>query len=300
MDVRFPMVVGICAAVALTVTRADLGASPAPRDTRVSGSMALVHGGSFQMGTDDGFPYEQPVHSVTIRSFYMDKYPVSVAEFSRFVKSTRFKTEAERLGWSGVFDPVAGEWKKVDRADWRHPDGPKSKADPREPVTQVSYADAQAYAKWAGKRLPTEAEFEFAARGGLTGKVYAWGDEIRPGGKHRANIWQGVFPEKNLNTDGFMTRSPAGAFPPNRLGLYDMAGNIWHWCADWFDADYYGVSPKSNPRGPARGTERVLRGGSWLCSENYCQGYRVAARSHTAPDSGLNNLGFRCVRDVKP
>jgi formylglycine-generating enzyme required for sulfatase activity len=227
----------------------------------------------------------------------MDRHEVTVAEFDKFVKATNYKTDAEKFGWSGVFDPAAKSWTKGDGADWRHPDGPKSTAQPNEPVTQVSYADAQAYAKWAGKRLPTEAEFECAARGGLVNKKYAWGDELTPGGKHLANVWQGHFPEIDKGEDGFKSRSPVESFPPNGYGLFDITGNVWEWTSDFFDPEYYAKSPGENPKGPDAGAEKTIRGGSWLCSDNYCTGYRVASRMHTALDSGLNNLGFRCVKD---
>ena len=268
------------------------GVSPCQPD------MARIPGGLFRMGVNDGQPEESPVHQVSLPSFCMDRYQVTTAEFGRFVKATAYKTTAERLGWSGVFRLHAGAWDKVNGADWRHPDGPGSTAKPDEPVIQVSWEDAAAYARWANKRLPTEAEFEYAARGGLEGKKYAWGDELRPHGKDKANLWQGTFPSKNTAADGFAERAPVGSFAPNAYGLFDMTGNVWEWSADWFDAAYYGKSPRYNPRGPERGQDRVIRGGSWLCSQDSCQGYRVAARNHTAPDSGLNNLGFRCARDV--
>jgi formylglycine-generating enzyme required for sulfatase activity len=264
---------------------------------RPADDMVFIKGGRFLMGTDQGLPLEGPVHEVVVKSFSMDRHEVTVAQFAEFVKATGYKTEAEKFGWSGVFDLKTGEWTKVDGADWRHPEGPSSSAPPDEPVAQVSWNDALAYAQWAKKRLPTEAEFEYAARGGMAGKKYAWGDDLRPQGKYMANWWQGVFPVRDLGEDGYRRRAPVGSFPPNGYGLYDITGNVWEWCADWFDENYYKKSPRVNPRGPATGEHRVIRGGSWLCSENYCTGYRVAARNHTAPDSGLNNLGFRCVRD---
>ena len=275
----------------------DPARAQAASPTTAPAGMVLIPGGTFKMGTDDGFPHEGPVHEVTLAPFWMDKHEVTVGEFAKFVESTGYKTEAETLGWSGVFDPAQRAWAKSDGADWRHPWGPKSNAKPNEPVVHVSYADAMAYAMWAGKRLPTEAEFEFAARGGLDQKTYAWGDELRPNGKHGANIWQGRFPDRDEATDGFPGPAPVGSFPANGYGLYDISGNVWEWCHDWFAPDYYASSPKENPKGPDRGTERVIRGGSWMCSENYCVGYRAAARNQTAPDSGLNNLGFRCVKD---
>jgi len=259
--------------------------------------MKWIQGGSFTMGNHDGFPYEGPAHQVTVPSFWMDAHEITVAEFAEFVKAAGCKTDAEKFGWSEVFDAKAGEWLKADGADWKHPDGLKSTAKPDEPVTQVSWNDAVAYATWAKKRLPTEAEWEYAARGGLMGRKYSWGDDLQPNGKCVANWWQGVFPEKNLCEDGYIGRAPVGKFPPNGYDLHDMAGNVWEWCADWFGENYYRQSPSDNPKGPAEGMERVIRGGSWLCSENYCTGYRVAARSHATPDSGMNNLGFRCVRE---
>jgi len=259
--------------------------------------MVLIHGGSFLMGASDGLPYEGPVHEVSVGAYWMDAHEVTVADFAKFIAATGYQTEAEKYGWSGVFDAEAGEWRQLPAADWRHPEGPAHEVDPQEPVTQISWNDAMAFALWAKKRLPTEAEWEYAARGGLAGKKYGWGDELKPGGKYLANWWQGDFPRQNTNEDGSPGRSVVGKFPANRFGLYDMAGNVWEWCADWFDRSYYRASPRNRPQGPEAGEERVIRGGSWMCSENYCQGFRVAARSHASPDTGLNNLGFRCVQD---
>jgi formylglycine-generating enzyme required for sulfatase activity len=259
--------------------------------------MMFIKGGTFLMGTNDGMNYEAPAHEVTVKSFWMDKSEITVAEFAKFIAVTGYKTEAEKFGWSGVFNLKTGEWEKVDGADWRHPDGPQSKAAPDEPVCQVSWNDAVEYAKWAGKRLPTEAEWEYAARGGLAGKEYAWGDDLRPNGKPVANWWQGRFPDNNTSEDGFLGRAPVRSFAPNGFGLYDVTGNVWEWCADWYAEDYYLKAARENPTGPGGGTERVIRGGSWMCAENFCNNYRVAARSHATPDSGLNNLGFRLVRD---
>ncbi|HEX8503666.1 MAG TPA: formylglycine-generating enzyme family protein [Pyrinomonadaceae bacterium] len=261
--------------------------------------MVLVGGGTFRMGSDDEMPDEAPAHEVTVGPFWIDAREVTVGEFARFVAATGYKTDAEAFGWSGVFDRETGEWARVDGADWRHPSGPGSRAADAEPVCQVSWRDAEAYARWAGKRLPTEAEWEYAARGGLKGRRYAWGDELRPGGRPVANWWQGSFPERDTGEDGFRGRAPAGSFPPNGFGLYDVAGNVWEWCADWYGEGFYASSPRADPRGPASGEERVIRGGSWMCSENFCSNYRVAARSHAAPDTGLDNLGFRCARDAR-
>jgi formylglycine-generating enzyme required for sulfatase activity len=276
-------------------------------DTRVgsqavtsSKSMVFIKGGRFLMGTSDqsAWPAETPVHEVEVHSFWLDVYPVTVGQFAGFVKATGYKTESERFGWSGVFDVRQHDWTRVDGAYWHHPEGTSSKsARPNEPVTQVSWDDAVAYCGWTNKRLPTEAEFEYAARGGLAGKKYSWGNELRPQGKYRANYWQGTFPAKDQGEDGYAGRSPVGSFPPNGYGLYDIAGNVWEWCSDWFDDKYYEKSPRDDPHGPSTGTDRVTRGGSWLCSANYCTGYRVASRNHATPDSALNNLGFRCVTD---
>lgn len=260
--------------------------------------MVLIKGGSFDMGTDDGMPFEGPVHRVQISSFYIDSHEVTVGEFEEFVRATGYKTEAERYGWSGVFDMKNGEWSRSDGANWRYPEGNGVAAAPDEPVTQVSWNDASEYARWAGKRLPTEAEFEYAARGGLERKMYAWGDELRPSGKPVANWWQGTFPTNDTGEDGFRSRAPVGSFPANGHGLYDMTGNVWEWCEDRFSPDYYRSSPKKDPRGPATGEERVIRGGSFMCAENFCSNYRVAGRSHATPDSGLTNLGFRCAKDL--
>jgi len=259
--------------------------------------MVFIQGGTSQMGAADGMQYETPVHPVTVKSFWIDAHEVTVADFAKFIEATSYRTEAEKFGWSGAFNMKSGEWEEVSGANWRHPDGPESRPSADEPVCQVSWNDAVAYANWAGKRLPTEAEWEYAARGGLIGKKYAWGDELRPNGKPVANWWQGQFPERDTGEDGFVGRAPVAKYPPNGYGLYDTAGNVWEWCADWFADQYYASSPRVNPLGPATGAERVIRGGSWMCSENFCTNYRVGARGHAAPDSGLDNLGFRCVRD---
>jgi formylglycine-generating enzyme required for sulfatase activity len=273
---------------------------PAATGPQAPPEMVLIKGGAFLMGAAGEMPYEGPVHEVTVKSFWMDEHEVTVAQFARFVEATSYQTEAERFGWSGVFSLKSQAWEKVENATWRSPEGPDGPLPaPDEPVTQVSWNDAVAYARWAGKRLPTEAEWEYAARGGLVQQRYAWGNELRPGGKPVANWWQGHFPSRNTAEDGYVGRAPVKRFPPNGYGLYDMAGNVWEWCADWYDDEYYAKSPRDNPMGPTGGTERVLRGGSWLCSENFCSNYRVSGRSHATPDSGLNNLGFRCVRDLE-
>jgi formylglycine-generating enzyme required for sulfatase activity len=261
--------------------------------------MVRVPGGTFDMGTDRGMPFEGPVHRVTVHAFWIDRCEVTNREFARFVAATGHRTESEKQGFSGVFVPGAQEWRPIKGADWRHPEGPSSSLAGRDdqPVVHVSFDDAAAYAKWAGKRLPTEAEFEWAARGGRAGAQYAWGDTLHPGGRQMANTWQGHFPEHDAGTDGYPRIAPVGRFPPNGYGLLDITGNVWEWTSDWFSEDYYRSAIGAvDPTGPATGSEKAIRGGSWLCSSNYCTGYRVAARQHTPPDSGLNNLGFRCVR----
>ena len=261
--------------------------------------MVYIEEGEFLMGTGKGFPFEGPVHRVWLEGFYIDTTEVTNTQFREFVEATGFETESERLGWSGVFDGSIGEWEAVNGADWRHPSGPDSSIDDKDDyaVVHVSWDDAAAYAKWAGKRLPTEAEWEYAARGGLDDATYPWGDELTPRGAHRANIWQGRFPHHDQGDDGFGSVAPVRRFPPNGYGLHDMAGNVWEWVSDWYAPNYYRTSPTRNPPGPSVGQNKVQRGGSWTCSTNYCQGYRVAARQHTPTDSALNNLGFRCARD---
>jgi formylglycine-generating enzyme required for sulfatase activity len=281
--------------------------------------MVRLEGGTFLMGSVDGegFPAdgEGPVRPVTLRPFLLDATTVTNAQFAAFIEATGYRTEAERFGWSFVFQQfVSAEvsktvrqavaqtpwWWVVPGAYWRHPDGPDAGVDARldHPVTHVSWRDAEAYARWAGKRLPTEAEWEYAARGGLEQASYPWGDELTPGGEHRCNIWQGEFPGHNTGEDGYLGTAPADAFAPNGYGLYNMAGNVWEWCADWFSAAYHLDGPRVAPAGPPSGTARVIRGGSYLCHRSYCNRYRVAARSSSTPDSSSGNTGFRCARDA--
>jgi formylglycine-generating enzyme required for sulfatase activity len=279
--------------------------------------MIRIDGGSFWMGTDgsEGYPAdgEGPAHKVRVRPFHLDRTAVSNAEFAAFVAETGYRTEAETLGWSFVFHlllpdelpPTRGIacapwWRQVEGAAWQHPEGAHSSIDDRgdHPVVHVSWNDAVAYARWAGKRLPTEAEWERAARGGLPRALYPWGDELTPDGEHRCNIWQGRFPHDNTRDDGYLGTAPVTSFRPNGYGLYNMAGNVWEWCADWFSPTYYQDSPRTDPEGPHRGTSRVIRGGSYLCHASYCNRYRVAARSHNTPDSSAGNTGFRCACDA--
>jgi formylglycine-generating enzyme required for sulfatase activity len=297
---------------------------PATDDDPRTKRMVRLDGGAFTMGTDAevGFPQdgEGPTRQVTVNSFYIDRYAVTNAQFLEFVRETGYTTDSERFGWSFVFEdfvneadhdritrhaPPAPWWVAVEGATWFHPNGPsQTLLDDREllkhPVTHVSWRDAVAYAEWAGKRLPTEAEWEFAARGGLEGRCYPWGNELCPGGEHRCNIWQGKFPDHNTGDDGYVQTAPVDAFEPNGYGLYNVAGNVWEWCADWFDADYHTTDAydPNNPTGPDDGTERVMRGGSHLCHYSWCNRYRVAARSKNTPDSATCNIGFRCVVDA--
>ncbi|OMD76081.1 MULTISPECIES: formylglycine-generating enzyme family protein [Paenibacillus] len=280
--------------------------------------MILIPGGTFLMGTDDkeGFPAdgEGPTRKVTLSSFLMDATAVTNKQFAAFIKETNYVTDAERFGWSYVFHSfvsmetgkkvtqVATQtpwWWVVEGADWCHPEGPDSHVDERldHPAIHLSWHDADAYCRWAGKRLPTEAEWEYAARGGLVQKRYPWGDELKPGGEHRCNIWQGKFPDKNHASDGFAGTAPVSSYLPNGYGLYNMSGNVWEWCADWFTKDYHLSSEAVNPKGPASGVARSMRGGSYLCHKSYCNRYRVAARSKNTPDSSAGNIGFRCAAD---
>lgn len=281
-------------------------AAPASHDDRA------LPGGVFAMGDafDEGYPAdgETPVHRVALSPFAIDAVPVTVDRFERFVHGTGYRTVAERLGSSAVFAPLAAAdvevlgrstaapwWLEVRGADWRRPFGPGSTAQPDHPVTQVAFDDAVAYCLWTGRRLPTEAEWEYAARGGLSGRRYAWGDELTPRGEYRCNIWQGEFPRVDTAEDGWAGTSPVGSFAANGFGLLDVAGNVWEWCQDWFAADWYARSPLHDPVGPEAGEFRVMRGGSHLCHDSYCNRYRVAARSGSAPDSSASNLGFRTV-----
>ena len=287
------------------------------------GSMVTVPAGSFRMGSahPGAFPGdgEGPVRRVALPAFRIDAHAVSNARFAAFVDATGHVTEAERYGWSFVFadhvhpgavgavmDGTVAEapwWRGVRGADWRRPGGPGSTlaglAD--HPVVHVSHADAAAYALWCGGRLPTEAEWERAARGDLDQATYPWGDELTPGGRHRANIWRGRFPTENTAEDGYATTAPVDAFAPNGLGLHNAAGNVWEWTADWFSPDWHRPprpETRIDPRGPASGHLRVTRGGSFLCHASYCHRYRVSGRTGTTPDSTLSHTGFRVAADA--
>lgn len=305
--------------------------------------MVWIRGGAYRMGGDNAQaqPDEYPKHSVTVNNFWMDKTEVTNAQFAAFVKATGYVTTAERKpDWeqlkkdlppgtpkpdesllvpaSLIFAPPSHPvplddysqwWAWKQGASWKQPEGPGSSLKGKEnyPVVQVSWEDAMAYCKWAGKRLPTEAEWEFAARGGLKDNVYPWGNEEVQHGKHKGNFWDGHFPDKNTEEDQFYFTAPVGSFFPNGYGLYDMAGNVWEWCADYYDYNYYKQVPDGtkDPKGPSKSYDpdepfarkRVIRGGSFLCNESYCTGYRVSRRMKTTEDSGLEHLGFRCVSD---
>ncbi|WP_256760982.1 formylglycine-generating enzyme family protein [Cohnella sp. WQ 127256] len=279
--------------------------------------MVYMAGGTFLMGTSDreGFPEdgEGPIRQVSIPSFYMDESAVTNEQFAKFIMATGYRTEAERFGWSYVFHTLVTEqsrekeyrivphtpwWWAVDGADWSHPEGVQSDVEERgdHPVVHVTWNDAIAYCRWAGKRLPTEAEWEYAARGGLIQKRYPWGDELKPNGEHRCNIWQGKFPTVNHASDGYEGTAPVRTYQPNGYGLYNMAGNVWEWCADWFDPKYHLSGDIDNPRGRRVSDMKSMRGGSYLCHKSYCNRYRVAARNKNTPDSSSGNTGFRCVR----
>ena len=285
---------------------------------------------------------EKPRHKVRVDGFWMDETEVTNGQFAEFVEATGYRTLAERpVDWekmkkdvapgtpkpseealapgSLVFTPGASGgdlrrndwWSWVHGADWRHPDGPKSSIEGKEnhPVVHIAHEDAEAYARWAGKRLPTEAEWEFAARGGENGKIHPWGDEPPDVGSPKANVWDGIFPRENTSRDGHVGAAPVRSYPPNAFGLYDMSGNVWEWTSDWYRQDAYakrsGEDVSENPRGPdssydpeePHAAKKVQRGGSFLCHESYCASYRTSARMKTTTDTGLSHSGFRCVRD---
>lgn len=314
-------------------------------DTSVAG-MVLIPGGVFEMGGDNeqAMPDEFPKHRVRVDSFYMDATEVTNAQFKKFVDATGYITTAERkpdweelkkalppgtpkppdsvlVAASLVFKQTDGSvrlddytqwWEWVPGADWKHPQGQGSDIMGKEnyPVVHISWYDAMAYCKWAGKRLPTEAEWEYAARGGLTNHIYPWGNEHINAGRPKANTWEGKFPYLNEVKDGYVLAAPVKSFAPNGYGLYDMSGNVWEWCSDWYHADYYqtlrnGIA--KNPEGPEKSFDPVdpytpkktIRGGSFLCNEIYCSGYRVARRMKSSPDTGMEHTGFRCVKDLR-
>ncbi|MEI6597709.1 MAG: formylglycine-generating enzyme family protein [bacterium] len=307
--------------------------------SKVPARMVWIPGGTFNMGssiaTDVKHKEEGPAHTVTIRGFWMDDTEVTNAQFQKFIDATGYVTDAEKdlsakdfpnapaeflKGGSLIFkhtkgvDPyqcgTSGDlpwWKFTPGATWQHPEGPQSNINDRmdHPVICLTWKDVHAYTEWAGKRLPSEAEWEFAARGGLKDKPYVWGDEENPNGKYMANYWQGNFPAVDTGKDGFIQVAPVKSFPANDYGLYDMSGNVWEMCEDWYRPDFYKVSSSDNPRGPALGYdpektgfgEHVIRGGSWLCDEGYCFRYRPSARQGLDTLTSTNHVGFRCAAD---
>lgn len=291
------------------------------RRTHLPTTTATIPGGTFAMGDhhDEGYPAdgERPVHDVTVSPFRLDVTPVTTAAFAAFVDATGHVTDAERFGSSAVFHlavtgdeadvlgrvPGAEWWLDVRGACWRRPDGPGSTWEDRRnhPVVHVSWRDANAYCAWAGTRLPTEAEWEYAARGGLAGRRFPWGDDL-PAGRPGLNVWQGRFPTHSTRTDGHRTTVPVKTYRPNGYGLWQMVGNVWEWCADHFDPATYPTAPRADPTGPIGPEDgpRVMRGGSYLCHPSYCYRFRVAARSSNTPESSTANLGFRCVVTATP
>ena len=302
-----------------------LGADDAP--------MVYIKGGTFRMGAE-GLPDASPIHDVTIDGFWMDEHEVTNTQFSRFVAATGYQTVAERpldpkdfpdvpldalQPGSAVFTPPNQAvglsnhlqwWRYVVGASWRSPEGAGSSIVGREnePVVHIAYEDALAFAKWAGKRLPTEAEWEYAARSGQSDTKYYWGNELKPSGRWAANVYQGNFPVKDAGEDGYKGAAPVKSFAPNAVGLYDMDGNVWEWCSDYYRPDYYKDSATKNPTGPSDSydpmepnvVKRVQRGGSFLCNEQYCERYIAGSRGKGEVSSGSNNLGFRCVSDEPP
>ncbi|SCB18218.1 Formylglycine-generating enzyme, required for sulfatase activity, contains SUMF1/FGE domain [Bradyrhizobium shewense] len=301
-------------------TGEDAQAAITPSSTPILRRWSSLIGGTFHMGSagigfvEDG---EGPVRLVTLSRFAIACHAVSNLQFGDFVRATGYTTDAERYGWSFVFDGLLPEetraarttrvqetpwWVPVTRAYWAQPEGPASSILDRldHPVVHVSWNDAQAYCRWSGTRMPTEAEWEMAARGGLDRATYPWGDELKPGGEHRCNIWQGNFPDLNTLDDGYFGTAPVHSFVPNGYGLHNVAGNVWEWCEDYFSPSYHRLTPSRDPLNREPAPNRSMRGGSFLCHESYCNRYRVAARSSNTPDSASSNIGFRVVRAEPP
>jgi formylglycine-generating enzyme required for sulfatase activity len=261
--------------------------------------MARIPAGDYWIGSASGAEDEQPRHAVRLEAFWIDVHEVTSVEFAAFVAATGYLTVAQRAGHAWVFDRERKAWRLGKNASWRLPDG-REPAAPNEPVTQVCWSDAVAFARWAGKRLPSEAEWEAAAAGGLFDAAYPWGRELRPQGRYEANYWQGWFPDEDLGKDGFRGVAPIRSFRPNRYGLYDMAGNVAEWCADWHSEDYYQSGQMANPVGPAEGDAKVLRGGSWISAENAFRSLLcIYARQHLPPTVAREDVGFRCARDAE-
>lgn len=283
-------------------------------------NMVWIKSGTYQMGSDTGMPDESPQHAISLSGFWIDKFEVTNGDYRQFIAQSDYVTFSERVQDSLVFksppqnsDSRVGPldwWDLIKHADWRHPQGPEDNIDGKSdhPVVHVAYADALAYCNWLGKDLPTEAQFEFAARGGRDGEIYSWGNVALHRSKAVSNNWQGTFPHENTVADGYATTAPVGSFPANDFGLYDITGNVWEWVSDWYHPRYYSMSPTNNPVGvtedqsidPAEpGTpKRSIRGGSFLCSDDYCSGFRVSARMPAEPKSSTNHTGFRCVNTL--
>jgi sulfatase modifying factor 1 len=309
---------GGCCAPGREATARPRSDEPVPvQATAGATGLVALDGGWFTMGSDDAYAYEEdgegPVRRVRVDPFCIAAHSVSNRQFSEFVDATGHVTSAEHYGTSFVFGGLLPDdfpptravvdapwWREVPGACWLHPEGEHStlegKAD--HPVVHVSWDDAVAYCQWAALRLPTEAEWEYAARGGLEGMRFPWGNMLRPGGEHRMNVWQGRFPTQNSLADGYLGTAPVGSFRPNAFGMYNMTGNVWEWTADWFSATWHPDGPRENPAGPASGDRRALRGGSYLCHASYCYRYRVSARMANTPDTCTGNIGFRCARDL--
>lgn len=337
---------GVWLLIIILITQCKPEHGKNPKGKAVVSKMVLIPAGTFIMG--EGTGKNGNGYVVKLDSFYMDETEVTNDEFARFVTETRYKTVAERpVDWeelkkqlppdtprpsekllepgSLVFDSskqinnlsdISQWWSWMNGADWKHPEGTGSSILNRgkHPVVHIAYEDAVAYAEWAGKRLPTEAEWEYASRGGRSNQTYAWGDQLTPEGRYLANFYQGSFPKLNTKLDGFEMTSPVKSFPPNDYGVYDMIGNVWEWTSDWYTADIHELNRNGlregfcyNPKGPAKSVDpaepttpkRVIKGGSFLCSEQYCSNYRPNARMATPFDSGQTHLGFRCVKDVR-
>ena len=268
-----------------------------PEGIKIPEGMVFIPGGTLDMGSEKGLPREQPVVPRSIKGFFMDVTPVTVAQFRKFVKATGYITQAESFGDAAIFDLQQQTWILKESAYWEYPRGKDNEPAPADhPVTQVSFNDAIAYCNWANKRLPTEAEWEHAARNGANSRTqYSWGEEIQNNdGTYKANVWQGVFPAYNTGEDGFMYTSPVGYFNETKNGLKDMSGNVWEWCLDW----YQSYDPNQPERVQTAEPERVMRGGSFMCHPGYCHGYRVSGRSGTTPETGLFHVGFRTVKDI--
>ncbi len=294
--------------------------TPLPGDSAICDAhFAVIASGHHSIGDESQWAYEGdgegPVHAVELEAYRIGRYAVTNEQFAAFVDATGWVSDAERFGWSFVFAGLLPDdfgltrgvegapwWRQVMGADWRHPEGPETNIAVRSdhPVVHVSWDDAQAYCSWSGTRLPTEAEWEVAARGGAEGHPFPWGDDLEPNGVHRMNVFQGEFPGSDTGADGYIGTAPVGAFEPNGHGLYNVTGNVWEWCADWLDLGYYRVSPVRSPKGPATGSARVQRGGSYLCHASYCRRYRVSARFGSSPDSSTGNVGFRVAADIVP